>query len=160
MLSRRGFVAAAATGLGAFLTGCTGSGGDETAGATTRATAATGVASTGFTWDTPGGTDYRPADGPTVRFAAPNGVTVAGALRYGSSSCDRIALDDVTLDGGTLRVRVRSASVRDEPEACTDDLAAADYRVTVTLDGGLPETVAVTEVPAVADARTYTAAPD
>jgi hypothetical protein len=95
-----------------------------------------------------------------VRFDSPNSVTVAGALRYGSSSCDRIALDDVTLDDGTLRVRVVSEGARDRPKTCTDDLAAADYRVTVTLDGGLPELVAVTEVPSQAEARTHTATPD
>ena len=158
MSSRRGFVASVAAGVTVTLAGCTG-GDDDSAETTTRATA-TAVASTGFQWNTPGGSDYSPDGGPSVTFDDPNGVTVAGALWYGSSSCDRIALADVALDAGTLRVRVVATSVRDEPAVCTDDLAAADYRATVTLDGGLPERVAVTEVPARGDARTHTATPD
>lgn len=158
MLSRRRLVATAASGTIAVLAGCTG--GRDDAGETTPRPTATGVASTDFDWSDGIGGDRERGDDPTVSFDAPNGVSVAGAFVYGSSSCDRIALDEVTLDADTLRVRVVSTGVRDEPTTCTDDLAAGDYRATVTLDGGLPGRVAVTEVPALADVRTHTAAPD
>jgi hypothetical protein len=60
-------------------------------------------------------------------------VEVTGALYYGSSSCDRIALESVSRTDSDLWVAVEARQRRDQPTTCYSDMAAADYRVPVTL---------------------------
>jgi len=82
---------------------------------------------------------------PTVSFPAADRVTVGGAIRDGSSSCDRIVLESVTYADGTLDVTVAAASKESDPATCTDDIAAGEYTVDVSLSNGLPAEVVVTE---------------
>jgi len=74
-------------------------------------------------------------------------VTVEGTVSYSSSSCGEVALKRATYEPGGSAATVRVVGRRD-PEAgeeCTDDIAADSYRVELTFDMGVPDTVEVTE---------------
>lgn len=180
MPSRRQFLAAAAASAAATLAGCTGSddGGDDTetprdsptsttpAPTTTAPTTSPrttvrvpdSVASHDFSWDS-GSIDHDPEGDPVVSFEDDR-VVVEGALQYGSSSCNRIFLDDLSYADGELSVRVAAGQKPDAGPECTDDISAGDYRVTATMDDDLPARVAVTEVDWQGNERNHTATRD
>lgn len=142
MPSRRSFLAGSVAALGA-LAGCAGGDGDTTASTATESPSATdrtttertttvrGVSDVSFSWY-PDKHDYEPTADPSIAFEDGR-VVVTGALYFGSSSCNRIALDSVTREDGDLRVAVEARQRRDQPTTCYSDMAAGDYRVTVTL---------------------------
>ncbi|WP_144924755.1 hypothetical protein [Halorubrum salsamenti] len=96
------------------------------------------------------GIDDAPAADEPPRIAfdeAASTVTVEGTISYSSSSCGEVALDRATYDAAEGAAAVRVISRRD-PEAgeeCTDDIAADSYRVGLTFDTGVPDTVEAVE---------------
>ncbi|WP_433629481.1 twin-arginine translocation signal domain-containing protein [Halomicrococcus sp. NG-SE-24] len=77
-------------------------------------------------------------------------VRVLGYMYYGSSSCNKVGLEAAQYDGDTdeLRVVVTPKSTNHIPflpVACTADMAATWYRVTVIFADELPETITVVE---------------
>jgi hypothetical protein len=74
-------------------------------------------------------------------------VRIVGKLFVGSSSCDRAALERATYDGraDSLLVTVGSETKPGGGHGCTGDESADAYRVSVTFEERLPETVAVEE---------------
>jgi hypothetical protein len=74
-------------------------------------------------------------------------VEIHGYMYYGSSSRNEVGLESTTYDADTdaLSVRLTSQDESPLPTACTADMAATWYRVTVRFADSLPETVAVTE---------------
>jgi hypothetical protein len=88
---------------------------------------------------------------PTVVAFDPDdtAVHVRGFMRYGSSSCNRVGLENVAYDAGERHLEVVLASVDDQvlplPMGCTADMAATWYRATVRFADGLPERVTVVE---------------
>mgnify|MGYP006290711001 FL=1 len=85
---------------------------------------------------------------PRVTFL-PNDrrIRIVGKLFVGSSSCDRAGLERATYDAApdTFRVTVGSETKPGSGHGCTGDESADAYRVSVTFDEQLPETVAVEE---------------
>ncbi|PSQ20344.1 hypothetical protein BRD06_12505 [Halobacteriales archaeon QS_9_67_15] len=69
-------------------------------------------------------------------------VTVTGTI-WGNNACYTAVLSGVALDDGTLTVVVASESDAGTDEACAQCITEIGYEVTVTLDGGLPDEVAV-----------------
>ncbi|PAU85361.1 hypothetical protein CK500_01440 [Halorubrum salipaludis] len=85
---------------------------------------------------------------PRIAFdEAASRVTVEGTISYSSSSCGEVALDRATYDAAESAASVRVVGRRDAEagEECTDDIAADSYRVELTFDGGVPETVEAVE---------------
>jgi hypothetical protein len=106
--------------------------------------------------------DYATTDaGPTITFeAGATRVLVAGTMRYGSSSCDEIAVTDLRwAAGGTVQVAVESQTKPTETGTCTADIATAEYELTIST-GGVPiEKLLVVEIPYDGEARERTATP-
>lgn len=119
---------------------------------------ADGVESTQFSWTRSVSARSKVDDPPAVSFPGSNRVTVEGVIHYGSSACDRIALREVTYEDGALEVAVEAAPKADQPKTCTDDIAAGVYTVDVSLTGGLPARVVVTEH-AYEETKRHTATP-
>jgi hypothetical protein len=88
---------------------------------------------------------------PTVVAFDPEetSVHVTGFMRYGSSSCNRVGLDQVAYDAGERHLEVALTSVDDQvlpfPVGCTADMAATWYRATVRFADELPGRVTVVE---------------
>lgn len=160
MPSRRDALASAAAVFGA-LAGCVSGDADTTTSTSTdhpsttdRTTTTTvrGVSDVSFSWTSDPERD--PAAAPVVSVDGGE-VTVAGALWYGSSSCDRIVLERVDREDGDLRIRVGSGAVPDQPTVCTDDMAVGDYRVAVGTTAARPGRVVVVEAHAGHDVETH-----
>ena len=87
-------------------------------------------------------------------------VVVTGGMKYGSGSCNEIAVNDLTLtDAGALMVTVGAATKEDTPRTCTDDNVVAEYELVISVQGDLPQHVQVTERPYDGDPRQTTATP-
>lgn len=85
-------------------------------------------------------------DPPEITFQPEDGrVVVTGAMRYGSSSCNEIAVSDVSRDGEGLHVKVKAGEKKDAPPTCTSDLAAGHYRFACTFEDQYPAAVSVSE---------------
>jgi hypothetical protein len=69
-------------------------------------------------------------------------VTVTGTT-WGNDACYTAVLSDVSLAEGSLTVVVGSESDAGTDEACAQCITEIGYEATVTLDGGLPDEVAV-----------------
>jgi hypothetical protein len=77
---------------------------------------------------------------------ATGAVHVTGHMVYGSSSCNRPGVANVSYDPDRDRLDVRLAPA--DPGnvgGCTMDVADARYRATITFEGALPGTVHVVE---------------
>lgn len=74
-------------------------------------------------------------------------IQILGFMFYGSSSCNRVGIESTAYDAeaDTLTVTLTSKDRNPLQIACTADMAATWYRVTVRFDASLPETVAVVE---------------
>ncbi|WP_276270548.1 hypothetical protein [Haloarcula litorea] len=68
-------------------------------------------------------------------------VTVEGTV-WGADGCKTATLAGADYDRGTLTVTVGTEN-REGADMCTQAIVEIDYRATVTLAGGLPETVEV-----------------
>lgn len=79
--------------------------------------------------------------GANVEFAS-DGVHLTGCVR-GSNGCHVAALEDVAVDGETLRITVTTEAEGDGATACTQQIVQRGYEATVTTNGGSPSTVEV-----------------
>jgi|GEM_PF-6178564 len=85
---------------------------------------------------------------PSISFdETASQVTVEGAVSYGASNCNEIQLAEAALDteANSLEVIALVGEV-DTDDDCQSDLTEEQYRVTVVVDNGVPETVEVNEV--------------
>lgn len=131
--SRRDFLAACGASASVALAGCSG---------TLLSDDGTRIVSRSFER-----VDREGDDRIRVTFdAADEEVRVTGFAYYGSSSCDELVLKSADYDreSDALRVEIGSEG-KLFALACTGDMAATDYRVTVRFAGGLPGTVEVAE---------------
>lgn len=78
-------------------------------------------------------------DRASVSYAG--GVVTVEGTTWGNDGCYLARLDEVTLDGGTLTVRV-GAERDDEKEACVQCITELDYRLEVAVEPR-PEQVVV-----------------
>jgi len=102
-----------------------------------------GVADESLTVTDSGCGDGEQIDDASVAFDEANEtVTVTGTV-WGNDACYTAVLSGVSLDGGSLTVVVGSESDADADEVCAECISEIGYEVTVTLDGGLPDEVAV-----------------
>lgn len=87
-------------------------------------------------------------DGPSVAFRPDtNQVQVTGQMEAGNP-CERAALLSAIDENGTLAIEVGTQPTRDilkRVTGCPDSLQVVAYRVTITYEDRLPETVVVTE---------------
>lgn len=105
-----------------------------------------------YTFDIVGGVSFRgPHEEIDVTFEpASNAVVVSSSIVVGSSSCNRVGLESLLYGEATLQVAIaperkgQSAESENTP-ACTADVAAEEYSLRVTFDGGLPDRVVVRE---------------
>ncbi|MWG36665.1 hypothetical protein [Halomarina oriensis] len=100
-----------------------------------------------------------PREAPT--FARSRGeseyLSVTSRIRYGSSTCDRIALETVELTAeNELRVVVGATSKASAGPTCTDDIDDREYELVVGLDEVPIEAVRLTERPFDGPANTWT----
>lgn len=88
-------------------------------------------------------TDAAAGDDPVIRVDGDAlTVTVEGIAWYGSSTCGYVTAITPEYDDRTGTLFVKVVDRWDEDEGpCTDDAAAESYRVTVWLDGGIPDRV-------------------
>lgn len=131
--TRRGFLAACVTGMGA-LTGC--------------AQLSDGLTEASLDHREP--RRLQAPYPPIVSFDDDTQtVVVTGVMYYGSSSCDRIAIKDKSYDRKAAHLTVRIAPGRksglDPSEACTADMAGSHYRAEFQFADDLPTTVTVVE---------------
>ena len=79
---------------------------------------------------------------------------------YGSSTCDEIAVQNLSMTTATeLRVVIGGSTKEDAPRTCTSDLAYSLYDLELRTDADSPKKVTVVEKSAQEDHQQWTATP-
>lgn len=92
-----------------------------------------------------------PGDEPRVRFhGSTRTVSITGVLTYGSSSCDAIRVEDLSLDEASDELRVDVGWEEDGSDdglvrVCNDDLDDGSYELRLRFAEELPTAVRVVE---------------
>lgn len=104
--------------------------------------------------------DQHPLDPPEINFISDNNrVIIVGKVSI-SGSCNTAALKSVIYDAETDTVTVTISGTRREdaePGTCGDSVGVEPYRVTITFEHDLPQTVVVVEDDAGKGSKTTTA---
>lgn len=85
---------------------------------------------------------------PTIRVEPSDATAIVeGTISYSSSTCGEAFLDRAEYgpETGSANVRVAGRTQQDAGEVCTDDIVSQPYRVTLTFDAGVPESIEAIE---------------
>ena len=106
-------------------------------------------------------TDFDGDSPPTIEFQADGTrITVSGGMLYGSSTCDEIAVQELSMTAGPeLRIVIGATTRDDAPRTCTADMAYALYDLVLETDGTSLSKIMVVEKPEGEDQQQWTATP-
>lgn len=98
---------------------------------------------------------------PTIQFREDaTRITVSGGMWYGSSTCDEIAVQELSMTTSTeLRIVIGASTRDDAPRTCTSDMAYSLYDLVLETEGTSLSKILVVEKPEGEDQQQWTATP-
>ena len=106
-------------------------------------------------------TDHDGDAPPTIEFQEDGTrITVSSGMFYGSSTCDEIAVQELSMTAGPeLRIVIGATTRDDAPRTCTDDMAYSLYDLVLETEGTSLSKITVVEKPEGEDQQQWTATP-